>query len=147
VGDNNQEAAVNWFWWACLSALFAGLTAVLAKVGVKDVDSDLATAIRTAVILVFAWSIALWRAAQPVTSVGARTWLFLVLSGLATGASWLCYFRALQLGEASSVAPVDKLSVVVAMVLAAVFLGESLTWRHYLAGTLIVSGTIILAWK
>jgi transporter family protein len=147
VADNNQEAAVNWFWWACLSALFGGLTAVLAKAGVKNVDPDLATAIRTVVILVFAWSIALWRSAQSLTSVGGRAWLFLVLSGLATGASWLCYFRAFQVGPASSVAPVDKLSVVVAMVLAAVFLGETLTWRHYLAGTLIVSGTIILAWK
>jgi transporter family protein len=138
---------MTWFTWACLSALFAGLTAILAKVGVKDVDSDLATAIRTAVILVFAWSIALWRAAQPLSSVGGRTWLFLVLSGLATGASWLCYFRALQMGEASKVAPVDKLSVVVAMILAAVLLGEHLTWRHWLGGGLIVSGALVLAWK
>jgi transporter family protein len=138
---------MTWFTWACLSALFAGLTAVLAKVGVKDVDSDLATAIRTAVILVFAWSIVLWRVTQPLSAVEGRTWLFLVLSGLATGASWLCYFRALQMGEASKVAPVDKMSVVVAMVLAAVFLGEHLTWRHWLGGGLIVSGTLVLAWK
>jgi len=138
---------VTWFTWACLSALFAGLTAILAKVGVKDVDSDLATAIRTVVIVVFAWSIVLWRVTQPLSAVGGRTWLFLVLSGLATGASWLCYFRALQLGEASKVAPVDKLSVVVAMVLAALVLGEQLTWRHWLGGGLIVTGTLVLAWK
>src|SRR6516165_10730485 len=98
-----EGTTVNWFTWACLSALFAGLTAVLAKVGVKDVDSDLATAIRTAVILVFAWSIALARTTQSLASVAPRTWLFLGLSGLATGASWLCYFRALKLGEASRV--------------------------------------------
>jgi transporter family protein len=136
---------VSWLHWALLSALFAGLTAVLAKVGVKDVDSDLATAIRTVVILVFAWSIALARNEQPLAAVKPRTWLFLVLSGLATGASWLCYFRALQLGEASRVAPVDKLSVVVAMALAAIFLREHLTWQHWVGGALIVSGTIVLA--
>jgi transporter family protein len=136
---------VNWFAWALLSALFAGLTAVLAKVGVREVDSDLATAIRTVVILLFAWSIALVRSTQPWESIPGKSWLFLVLSGLATGASWLCYFRALQLGEASRVAPVDKLSVVVAMVLAALFLQEQLTWRHWLGGALIVSGTVVLA--
>jgi transporter family protein len=136
---------MSWFYWALFSALFAGLTAVLAKVGVKDIDSDLATAIRTVVILVFAWSIWLFRTTQPLTAVGGRAWLFLVLSGLATGASWLCYFRALKVGEASRVAPVDKLSVVVAMSLAALFLGEHLTWRHWLGGALIVSGTLVLA--
>ena len=135
---------MNWFTWACLSALFAGLTAVLAKAGVKDVDSDLATAIRTVVILAFAWAIALWRSTQPLATISSRAWLFLVLSGLATGASWLCYFRALQLGPASEVAPVDKLSVVVAMILAALFLHEYLTWRHWLGGTLIVFGALQL---
>ena len=136
---------MTWLTWALLSALFAGLTAVLAKVGVQDIDSNLATAIRTVVILVFAWAIALAQTTQSLASVPARTWLFLGLSGLATGASWLCYFRALQLGEASRVAPVDKLSVVVAMVLAVVFLGEHLTWQHWVGGGLIVSGTILLA--
>src|SRR5690348_5105356 len=131
---------MNWFTWALLSALFAGLTAVLAKVGVRDIDSNLATAIRTAVILLFAWSIALATKSQPLGAIPPKAWLFLVLSGLATGLSWLCYFRALQLGEASRVAPVDKLSVVVAMVLAAVFLGEHLTWQHWVGGALIVSG-------
>jgi bacterial/archaeal transporter family protein len=136
---------VSWFLWALLSAVFAGLTAVLAKVGVKDVDSNLATAIRAVVILLFAWSVALVRGAGGLAGVSARTWLFLVLSGLATGASWLCYFRALQLGEASRVAPVDKLSVVVAMVLAVLFLREPVTWQHWVGGGLIVSGTILLA--
>ena len=136
---------MTWLHWALLSALFAGLTAVLAKVGVRDVDADLATAIRTAVILVFAWAVALVRSAQPLAAIGPRAWLFLVLSGLATGASWLCYFRALRLGEASRVAPVDKLSVVVAMALAALLLGEHLTLRHWFGGGLIVSGTLVLA--
>ena len=136
---------MNWLHWALLSALFAGLTAVLAKVGVKDIDSNLATAIRTVVILIFAWSIVFVQAAQSLTTIRSRTWLFLVLSGLATGLSWLCYFRALQLGDASRVAPIDKLSVVVAMILAALFLGEQLTWRHWVGGMLIVCGTIVLA--
>jgi transporter family protein len=137
---------VNWLFWAILSALFAGLTAILAKIGVQDIDSNLATAIRTTVVLLFAWAVALiggdlaWREMAP------KTWLFLGLSGLATGASWLCYFRALKLGEASKVAPIDKLSVVVAMALAAIFLGEHLTWQHWLGGALIVSGTMVIAW-
>jgi transporter family protein len=137
---------MNWLAWAILSALFAGLTAILAKIGVKDIDSNLATAVRTSVILVFAWPIALVSNRQPLDLVPTRTWLFLALSGLATGASWLCYFRALQIGEASKVAPVDKLSVVVAMVLAAVVLGESLTWLHWLGGLLIVVGAIVLVY-
>ena len=136
---------MNWLHWALLSALFAGLTAVLAKAGVKGIDSNLATAIRTVVILVFAWSIALSRGFDTFSKATTRTWLFLILSGLATGASWLCYFRALQLGEASKVAPVDKLSVVVAMLLAALFLGEHLTWRHGIGAGLIVTGTVIIA--
>ena len=135
----------NWLYWALLSALFAGLTAVLAKAGVKDIDSNLATAIRTVVILVFAWSITAYRGFDTLSRVTARTWLFLGLSGLATGASWLCYFRALQLGDASKVAPVDKLSVVVAMVLAMLFLGEHLTWRHWIGAAFIVTGAVIIA--
>jgi transporter family protein len=136
---------MSWLHWALLSALFAGLTAVLAKAGVTGIDSNLATAIRTVVILVFAWSIALSRGFEALSELTARTWLFLVLSGLATGASWLCYFRALQLGDASKVAPVDKLSVVLAMVLAALCLHEHLTWRHWLGAGLIVTGTVIIA--
>ena len=137
---------MNWLSWACLSAVFAGVTAVLAKVGVKDIDSNLATAIRTTVVLVFAWSIALAGSSGALDTVPAKGWLFLVLSGLATGASWLCYFRALQLGDASRVAPVDKLSVVVAMALAVLLLGERLTWQLCLGGILIVAGTVVIAW-
>src|SRR4051794_40107270 len=113
---------MSWLPWAILSAVFAGLTAILAKVGVKNVDSNLATAIRTSVVLLFAWLVAWVSNRQPQQPLTIRTWVFLALSGLATGASWLCYFRALQLGEASKVAPVDKLSVVVAIILAAIFL-------------------------
>jgi bacterial/archaeal transporter family protein len=137
---------MNWFVWALLSALFAGLTAVLAKVGVQHVDSNLATAIRTVVILVFAWAVALVTKNQPFSAIGRRTWIFLILSGIATGLSWLCYFRALQLGEASQVAPVDKLSVVVAIALAAIFLHEQLTWHHWVGGTLIFTGAVVLAY-
>ncbi|HEV3255373.1 MAG TPA: EamA family transporter [Gemmataceae bacterium] len=137
---------MSWLHWAFLSALFAGLTAVLAKVGVRDIDSNLATAIRTTVILAFAWSIAAFSTTQSLATVPRTAWLFLVLSGLATGASWLCYFRALQLGDASRVAPVDKLSVVVAMALAALFLHEKLTWQHWLGGALIVAGTVVIAY-
>ena len=136
---------MNWLHWALFSALFAGLTAVLAKAGVKGIDSNLATAIRTVVILVFAWSIPLSRGFDTLSKATTRTWLFLILSGLATGASWLCYFRALQLGDASKVAPVDKLSVVVAMVLAVLFLGEEATWRHWVGGGLIVFGSVLIA--
>lgn len=138
----------HWLLWSLLSALFAGLTAVLAKIGVTGVDSNLATAIRTTVILVFAWSIA-WFTAKPaaLAALSGRTWLFLALSGLATGLSWLCYFRALQLGQASQVAPIDKLSVVFVLGLAALFLGETLTLRSALGAALIVAGAIVLAWK
>lgn len=136
---------MDWFAWALLSALFAGLTAVLAKVGVHDVDSNLATAIRTAVVLVLAWAIVLLRGIPSLAGVSARTWWFLALSGLATGASWLCYFRALKLGQASQVAPVDKLSVVVAMALAVLFLGEHVSWKHWLGGALIVCGSLVIS--
>jgi bacterial/archaeal transporter family protein len=136
---------MSWLHWALLSAAFAGLTAVLSKVGVEKVDSNLATAIRTAVVLVPAWALALWTSTQPLSAIPGRAWVFLVLSGLATGASWVCYFRAMQLGDASSVAPVDKLSVVVAMILAALFLHEKLTWQHWLGGAFIVLGAVLIA--
>ena len=138
---------MNWIAWALLSAFFAGVTAILAKVGVASVDSNLATAVRTTVVLGFTWIIAL--ATNPFSSLrqlSQRTLVFLALSGMATGLSWLCYFRALQLGQASRVAPVDKLSVVFAILLAAIVLGEKLNWQHYVGGMLIVSGAIILAW-
>jgi len=137
---------MNWIFWALLSAFFAGLTAILAKIGVKGVDSNLATAVRTIVVLVFTWSVAF--ATSPAGSVwtlSRRTWFFLALSGLATGLSWLCYFRALQLGPASRVAPVDKLSVVFAIILAALVLREKIGWQHWIGGTLIVLGAVILA--
>jgi transporter family protein len=137
---------MNWIYWSLLSALFAGATAILAKVGVAGVDSNLATAIRTSVVLVFSWIVAY--ATSPlsaVRSLTSRTWIFLVLSGLATGLSWLCYFRALQLGEASRVAPVDKLSVAFVILFAALFLGERLTLARGAGGLLIMAGAIILA--
>ncbi|MGB2626635.1 MAG: EamA family transporter [Candidatus Acidiferrum sp.] len=137
---------MTWFLWALLSAFFAGLTAILAKIGVENVNSNLATAIRTVVILVFAGSVALFTKTEPLSAIGRKTWIFLVLSGFATGLSWLCYFRALQLGEASQVAPVDKLSVVVAIVLAAVFLHERVTWHHWVGGLLIFVGAVVLAY-
>ncbi len=144
----SKPSSMNWLFWSLLAALFAGLTAILAKVGVSGVDSNLATAVRTSVVLVFAWGVAL--ATCPVNAVfglSRRTWLFLALSGVATGLSWLCYFRALQLGEASKVAPIDKLSVVFVLLFAALFLGESLSWRTGVGGALIVAGAVVLALK
>jgi transporter family protein len=139
---------MNWTFWAILSALFAGATAVLAKAGVTGMNSHLATAIRTTVVLVFTWGIAALLA-RPwnLVEVPRRAWVFLILSGIATALSWLCYFRALQLGEASRVAPVDKLSVLFAIGLAVLFLKEKLTWQHGVGGTLIVAGAVILALK
>src|SRR3989475_6525068 len=141
---------MNWIFWALLSAFFAGLTAVLAKIGVTGVDSNLATAIRTGVILVFTWGIAFsakGNATAALSRLSHRAWLFLVLSGVATGLSWLCYFRALQLGEASRVAPMDKLSVLFAILFAAIVLRETLTWHHWLGGALVLTGAVILAFK
>jgi transporter family protein len=139
---------MNWFVWALLSAFFAGATAILAKVGVSGVNSNLATAIRTTVVLVFTWSIALaTTSAASLHTLSRRTWTFLVLSGMATGLSWLCYFHALQVGQASRVAPVDKLSVVFVIVFAAIFLHEQLTWHHWVGGLLIATGAVILAFK
>lgn len=136
----------SWIFWSLLSALFAGATAVLAKVGVAGVDSNLATAIRTTVILLFAWAVA-FATARPAAlgAIASRTWIFLVLSGLATGLSWLCYFRALQLGQASQVAPIDKLSVAIAIVLALVFLGEKPSLPLLVGGGLIVAGAMVIA--
>lgn len=139
---------MNWLHWALLSALFAGATAVLAKVGVAGVDSNLATAIRTTVVLIFSWGIAIFTAKPAaVLDLSRRTWIFLILSGLATGLSWLCYFRALQIGEASRVAPIDKLSVVFVMLFAVLFLRETLTVQQWLGGFLIVAGALVLAWN
>jgi transporter family protein len=137
---------MSWTAWALASALFAGVTAILAKVGVAGIDSNLATAIRTTVVLVFTWAIALaTRKPGALAGASSRTWTFLALSGLATGLSWLCYFRALQLGPASRVAPIDKLSVVFVIVFAAAFLGEKLTRATVFGGALIVAGALVLA--
>ena len=128
-----------------LSAIFAALTAILAKVGIKGVDSDLATAIRTVVILVVAWGIVFARgSATDFDALTPRNWLFLVLSGMATGLSWIFYFKALQLGKVSQVAPVDKLSVAIALVLSVLFLGETLTLKAALGAALIIGGTLVL---
>ncbi len=136
---------MTWVFWALLSALFAAATAILAKIGIAGIDSNLATAIRTSVILVFTWAIAISLGKHgAITQISGRSWLFLVLSGFATGLSWLCYFRALQLGPASGVAPVDKLSVVLVIVFAALFLGESLTAPKLIGGLLITAGAATL---
>lgn len=145
---SGRKRGMNWVVWALLSAAFAGITAILAKVGVEHVDSNLATAIRTTVVLFITWAIALAAAPSgPISMPGRRTMLFLALSGVATGLSWICYFRALQLGEASRVAPIDKLSVVFAIVLAGIFLRERLTWHQAVGGMLIVAGSLVIAWK
>lgn len=137
---------MNWLVWSLLSALFAALTAILAKLGVAGVDANLATAVRTSVVVVFTWGLAYVNApANSFQAFTGKTWLYLVISGLATGLSWLCYFHALQVGEASRVAPIDKLSVVLVIVLAAAFLGERLTWGKGLGAALIAAGAIVIA--
>lgn len=139
---------MNWITWALLSAFFAGLTAIFAKIGVANVGSNLATAIRTTVVLLLAWAVAIaTRESADIAALTKRTWLFLALSGLATGLSWLCYFRALQLGDASRVAPIDKLSIVFVLIFAALFLHEPLTWKTVCGVGLIVGGAVLLAMK
>lgn len=134
-----------WWIYALLSALFAALTAIFAKMGIKNMDSDLATAIRTAIVLLLAWGIVLFKGSiSSVMHLNRQNWLFLVLSGCATGLSWIFYFKALQLGEVSQVAPVDKLSVAIAIVLAVVFLGEPVTWKSAIGALLIMGGTFVL---
>ena len=135
-----------WQFWAGLSAIFAALTAIFAKIGIQDIGSDFATFIRTIVILI-AFTGILWGLGefQPLSSVTPKTWLFLVLSGLATGASWLCYFRALQLGQASQVAPIDKLSVVLVAIFGVLVLGERLSPQHWLGVALVGAGAILVA--
>ena len=132
-----------WLLFALLSAVFAALTSILAKVGIEGVNSNLATAIRTLVVLVMAWGMVFLTDAQGgISAISKKSWLFLILSGLATGASWLCYYRALQIGEASKVVPVDKLSVVIALVLAFVFLHEKVTVKSAVGCVLIGVGTL-----
>ena len=140
-----KEGNFMWFVFALLSAVFAALTSILAKVGIEGVNSNLATALRTIVVLAMAWGMVfLTHAQNGITQISKKSWLFLILSGLATGASWLCYYRALQIGEASKVVPVDKLSVVITLVLAFVFLHESFTMKSALGVVLITAGTLVM---
>lgn len=135
-----------WWIYALLSAFFAALTAVFAKVGIKGVDSDLATAIRTVVILLIAWAIAFVKgSAVTITSLSKQNFLFLGLSGIATGLSWVFYFKALQIGKVSQVAPVDKLSVALAIIISVLFLGEALTWKTAIGAVMIIGGTLVLS--
>lgn len=134
-----------WFVLALLSAVFAALTSILAKVGIDGVNSNLATAVRTVVVVVMAWGMVfLTHAQNGISDISRKSWLFLILSGLATGASWLCYYRALQIGEASKVVPVDKLSVAITLVLAFVFLHEKFTVKSLIGCVLIGAGTLIM---
>lgn len=134
-----------WFVFALLSAVFAALTSILAKVGIEGVNSNLATAIRTVVVLVMAWGMVFVTNTQGgLADISRKSWLFLILSGLATGASWLCYYRALQIGEASKVVPIDKLSVVISLVLAFVFLHERFTPKSLIGCLLIGAGTLLM---
>jgi transporter family protein len=138
----------SWPFWALLSACFAALTAIFAKIGVENINSDLATLLRTFVIaVVLAAIVSVTRQYQPLASISARTYTFLTLSGLATGASWLCYFRALKLGDASRVAPVDKLSIVLVAVFGVTFLGERLTPANWLGIVLIGCGALLVAYR
>lgn len=134
-----------WFVFALLSAVFAALTSILAKVGIDGVNSNLATAVRTVVVVVMAWGMVFLTNAQGgLASISRKSWLFLILSGLATGTSWLCYYRALQIGEASKVVPVDKLSIVITLVLAFVFLHERFTVKSLAGCALITAGTLLM---
>lgn len=134
-----------WFVFALLSAIFAALTSILAKIGIDGVNSNLATAIRTVVVVIMAWGMVFLTNTQSgISEISRKSWLFLILSGLATGASWLCYYRALQMGEASKVVPIDKLSVVITLVLAFVFLHEQFTVKYLMGCALIGIGTLVM---
>ncbi len=134
-----------WFIFALLSAVFAALTSILAKVGIDGVNSNLATAVKTVVVLAMAWGMVFLTGTQNgITDISKKSWLFLILSGLATGASWLCYYRALQIGEASKVVPVDKLSVVITLVLAFTFLHEKFSPKSVIGCVLIAAGTLVM---
>lgn len=134
-----------WFVLALASAVFAALTSILAKIGIDNVSSHLATAIRTSIVLVMSWAMVFISNSQNgIAQISRRSWLFLILSGLATGASWMCYYKALQIGEASKVVPVDKLSVVITLVLAAVILHEPFTVKSILGCLLIAGGTLLM---
>ena len=134
-----------WFVFALLSAVFAALTSVLAKVGIEGVNSNLATALRTCVVLAMAWlMVFITHTQRGIGSIGRKSWVFLILSGLATGASWLCYYKAIQIGSVSKVAPIDKLSVVITLILAVIFLHEDFTVRSAIGAVLITAGTVLM---
>ena len=134
-----------WFVFAILSAVFAALTSILAKIGIDGVNSNLATAIRTVVVVIMAWGMVFMTHTQSgLAEISRKSWIFLILSGLATGASWLCYYRALQIGDASKVVPIDKLSVVITLVLAFVFLHEQFTFKSVMGCVLIGAGTLLM---
>ena len=134
-----------WFWLALGSAVFAALTSILAKVGIEGVESNLATAIRTMVVVIMAWGMVFITQQQGgIRAISQKSWIFLILSGLATGASWLCYYKALQMGDASKVVPIDKLSVVITLVLAFVFLHEEFTAKSMIGCILIGAGTLLM---
>ena len=136
-----------WIVYACLSALFAALTSILAKIGLDGISSNVATAIRTIVILFMSWAMVFIAGSQhQVFTISAKNWWFLIASGLATGASWLCYFKALQLGDVSKVVAIDKFSLVITIVLAAMFLSETLTLKSIIGCVLITAGTLIMVW-
>ena len=134
-----------WVAFALLSAFFAALTSILAKIGIKGIDSNLATAIRTVVVLIMAWGIVfISGVSNQVSNIGTKSWIFLILSGLATGASWLFYYKALQIGEASKVVPIDKFSVVISMILAFIILKETITVKTIVGGIFITIGTFVM---
>ena len=134
-----------WFVFALLSAIFAALTSILAKIGIEGVNSNLATAIRTVVVVIMSWGMVFLTNTQSgINEIGKKSWIFLILSGLATGASWLCYYKALQIGEASKVIPIDKLSVVITLILAFVFLHETFTAKSLIGCVLITIGTLVM---
>ena len=134
-----------WLVLALLSSIFAALTSILAKVGIEGVNSNLATAIRTAVVLIMAWGMVFLTNSQVgISEINKKSWLFLILSGLSTGASWLCYYKALQIGDASKVVPVDKLSVVITLILAFIFLHETFTYKSLIGCVLIAAGTVLM---
>ncbi len=137
-----------WWIYALLSAFFAALTAIFAKVGVENVNSNLATAIRTVVVLVMIWMIVFFRNEyKAIGELSQRNWIFLTISAFATGFSWIFYFKALQMGEVSKVAGIDKLSLALTIIFAVIFLGETLTWKTAVGATLIIAGTLFLIWK
>lgn len=143
--SKKKEGSIMWLAFAVGSAIFAALTSILAKVGIEGVNSHLATAIRTVVVLVLAWGIVFLTDAQKgITSISTKSWVFLALSGLATGISWLCYYKALQIGDVSKVVPIDKLSVVLTLIIAFVVLHEQFTWKSAVGSLLITAGTLFM---